>query len=179
MHDNVVAAFGGKTGPEVLEALAAQIYRPPLSALRDRLGELPAAARVPILIIDLDTEMHMQGIVGFLGNSSGHHLDDTIEALTAIGAQTTAATMRKIAAILARHGIMPGNQVPEACSIWLPSAEGGDTIRSEIKREAQRLYLYLPPPERENVFGMLEPFIEENRDGLLQVVRNCSETASK
>jgi hypothetical protein len=117
--------------------------------------------------------MHRQGIIGCLGNSSGHHLDDTIEALTAVGALTTAATMGKIAAILARYGIVPGNRVPEACSIWLPSAEGGDAIRCEIKSEAQRLYLYLPPPEREDIFGMLERYVERNAQALLHVVRGC------
>ena len=49
-------------------------------------------------------------------------------------------------------------------------------IRGEIEAQARRLYVYLPPPEREDIFGMLETFIETNRAGLLQAIRSCDGT---
>ena len=56
---------------EILEGLSVQIYEPPLSNLRDDLRSVPEVLRIPILIIDLDTEVAMQGMLGFLENSTG------------------------------------------------------------------------------------------------------------
>jgi hypothetical protein len=179
MHDDLVAAFEGKTASEIIEALGAHIYAPPLSALRSRLTELPAAMGVPMLVVDFDTEVHMQGIVGFLGNSTGRYLAETIEALRAIGASKTAGTLAEIRAILARPMIDPGNRAPDEYTLDRLWGAGGDAIRHKITTLAQQLYVYMPPHEREDIFGMLQRFLEDNKDGLLQVIRSCVEAAQK
>jgi len=61
--------------------------------------------RIPVLIIDFDTEVCMSGILGFLENSIGFYLADTIAALEAIGAHDTAATLCTIQRIMEEHGV--------------------------------------------------------------------------
>jgi hypothetical protein len=175
MNGDLIAAFENKTAFEILQELGRRIYRPPLSPLRDRLREMPAAFRVPMLVIDFDTEVHMQGIYGFLENSTGRYLDETIDALEAIGAQETPATMKRIRAILAPH-LDPAKRAVGNTHIAALWAEGGEVIGDAIEAQARRLYVYLPPQEREDIFAMLELFIEKNRAALLRVIRDCSGT---
>jgi hypothetical protein len=174
MNGDLAAVFEGKTAPEILDELGVRIYQPPLLDLRGRVRELPAAFRVPMLVIDFDTEVHMQGILGFLENSTGRYLKETVDALSAIGARRTAATMKGIEEILARHGVDAVTRSGGIEALW---AEGGEIVRDEIGAQADHLYVYLPPDQREDIFGMLERFVEENVDTLLQVIRNCGGTA--
>jgi hypothetical protein len=161
MDRDLVAAFANKTASEVLQALGGQLYRPPLSDLRDRLPELPAALRVPWLIIDFDTELLMNGILGFVGNRP-HALDGTIEALHAIGAQATATTLKGIRALATQGGL------------------DDDAVRNEVAARGYRqLYPYLPPEEREDIFGLLERFVADNMENLLRAIRSCAETGSR
>ena len=60
---------------EILEGLLVQVYQPPLSNLRDDLRSVPEELRIPLLVIDLDTEVAMQGMLGFLENSTGLYLE--------------------------------------------------------------------------------------------------------
>jgi hypothetical protein len=128
-----------------------------------------------MLVIDFDTEVHMQGLCGFLENSTGRFLDETIDALEAIGAQETAATMRRIRAILAPH-LDPTKRAAGDTRIAALWDEGGEIIMDEIESLARRLYVYLPPQEREDIFGLLEMFIEKNKAALLRVIRDSSGT---
>jgi hypothetical protein len=177
MNAALVAAFENKTASEILQELGIRIYQPPLSDLRSRLRGSPPPFHVPVLVIDLDTELAMQGILGFLQNSTGHYLDLTIEALDAIGARRTAATMARIHAVLARHDADPSRRPPGDTYIAALWANGGDAIRHEICAEASQLYLYQPHGKREDVFGMLERFIGENREALLRVICDCAYAA--
>jgi Domain of unknown function (DUF4375) len=83
------------------------IYEPPLSALRESIASCPESLRVFMLIADFDTEVSMNGIVGFLENSTGHYLQQTIEAFELIGAHETASTLRQVDELLRRYGIQP------------------------------------------------------------------------
>lgn len=48
---------------------------------------LPEILQDVLLIIELDTELSMNGILGFLENRSGRYLQETVEALQRIGAE--------------------------------------------------------------------------------------------
>ncbi|WP_251572207.1 hypothetical protein [Paenibacillus sp. MER TA 81-3] len=58
-----------------------------------------------ILIIDLDTELNMNGIVGFLENSSGLNLNNTIETLERIHALQDYELMSSIRHTLVKYGM--------------------------------------------------------------------------
>jgi hypothetical protein len=89
----------------ILDNLAIHLYEPPLSKLREDLRSVPEVIRIPVLIIDFDTEVCMNSILGFLENSTGFYLIDTIAAMEVIGAHGTAATLRTIQRIMAEHGV--------------------------------------------------------------------------
>jgi hypothetical protein len=93
------------TPDRMVGELAVLIYEPPLFALRTRLREVPEPLRVFILVIDFDTEVAGQGMLGFLENSTGRYLPETIDALGSIGAHVSAATLRRIEKIMTRHGV--------------------------------------------------------------------------
>ena len=81
---------------DLIEALSICIYEPPLSAVRSRLREVAEALRVPILILDFDTELNMNGMLGFLENSTGLYFTETIEAFEKVGATETVSILRAI-----------------------------------------------------------------------------------
>lgn len=91
----------------ILQDIASKIYELPLSAVRERRGypSLGSPLDIAILLIDCDTEIAMNGILGFLENSSGAHLDATIHALSAIGASREAAKLAAIQTIMREHGV--------------------------------------------------------------------------
>lgn len=68
-----------------LRELSVAVYEPPFSAARERLRELPAALRTVVLVVDFDTEVSMEGMLGFLENSPGRYLPETITAFETIG----------------------------------------------------------------------------------------------
>jgi hypothetical protein len=147
------------------------MYQPPLWELRrDRLPELPAALRIPMLIIAFDTELHMSGIHGFLEHSTGAYLSETIDALAAIGAHATAATMAGIRTVLTHHGVNLSDREGIQKFHW-DHWEESDALSADIDAAARDLYLYSRPPRGENVLGMVQQYIDANRDALLHAVR--------
>jgi hypothetical protein len=49
---------------KLVEALSIRIYEPPLCMARDRLRENAEPLRVPILVLDFDTEVCVNGMLG-------------------------------------------------------------------------------------------------------------------
>jgi hypothetical protein len=99
------ADYRSMSTDEILDGLAIQIYEQSLSKLREDLRSVPEVFRIPVLIIDFDTEVCMNGILGFLENSTGFYLADTIAAMETIGARGTGTTLRTIQRIMAEHGV--------------------------------------------------------------------------
>ncbi|MEC0208763.1 DUF4375 domain-containing protein [Paenibacillus ehimensis] len=62
--------------------------------------KLPALLRDIVLLIDFDTELNMNGILGFLENSTGKYFNETIEVLERIGAAHDANALKDIKRIL-------------------------------------------------------------------------------
>jgi hypothetical protein len=72
---------------KLLDELSVRIYAPPLSDYRDdgRISDTSNPLSVVMLLIDYETECSMNGITGFLGNSAGSRLSETIVAVRQIG----------------------------------------------------------------------------------------------
>jgi hypothetical protein len=58
-----------------------------------------------VFLADCDMEIMMNGMLGFLENSTGRHLHSTIEALRKIGAPIVAGQLQTIHDCMKRHGI--------------------------------------------------------------------------
>lgn len=92
---------------QLLSDLSVAIYEPPLAAMRET--EAIADPRDPIavlmLVIDLDTEVAMNGIHDFLGNGTGRHASETVRALVEIGADADASVLARVVDVAARAGM--------------------------------------------------------------------------
>ena len=172
--DDLIIALESKTGDDFLVELSTRVYQPPLSLLLEGPSEVPAALRIPMLVIKFNTELHMSSIHGFLENNTGYYLSETIEALEAIGAHTTARTMGNIRSILVRHGVDLSDRESIQKFHW-DYWEEADLLRAEIKAEADNLtYAHPRAYESEDVFGMLQRYVDANRGGLLLAIRSCA-----
>ena len=82
----------------LLSELSVKIYEPPLSEIRDsgRIADLSSAVSVLMLFIDFETEVMMNGIADFLGNSTGLYARQTVSALQIIGCPVQADALGRI-----------------------------------------------------------------------------------
>lgn len=91
----------------IIQKLAVEIYRSPLSKTRSEIDypNLANPLHLAILLIDFDGEIEMNGILGFLENSTGRYLKQTIEALNLIGAPKSAALLDSVQSCLTKFGV--------------------------------------------------------------------------
>ena len=92
---------------ELLDDLSVRIYEPPLANIRDdgRISDTSNPLSVIMLLIDYETECSMNGINGYLGNSSGRRLPETIDALRMIGCTDHAEILQNIKTTAATGGM--------------------------------------------------------------------------
>lgn len=83
---------------KLLDDLSVRIYEPPLSEYRDdgRICDTSNPLSVVLLLIDYEAECSINGISGFLGNSAGSRLLETIFAVRQIGCIDHANTLEQI-----------------------------------------------------------------------------------
>lgn len=115
-----------------LEELSVRIYEPPLSSVRERMRDLPTALRTVVLAIDFDTEVTMQGILGFLENSTGLFLSETITAFEEIGASETARGLSDICDFMIAEGISA-----ESCRRSRPRTARGSWQEAPLRRSSR------------------------------------------
>jgi hypothetical protein len=92
---------------DLLTQLSIKVYEPPLSELRDSgaIADLSRPISVVMLIIDFETEVAMNGIADFIGNSTGRHAAETVLALERVGCADEAALLERILAVASRAGM--------------------------------------------------------------------------
>lgn len=171
----------GLSGDDLLNALVSQIYDPPLASVRERLPEVAEALRVTILVSDFDIEVNMNGILGFLENSTGLYLAETIEAFEKIRAPATAAVLRDIEKTMRRHGVTPAmlrsdfaNVKPYEITSFQKLHGDLGSMPEEITADAQRLYVYDSCGDGEDVGSLLTEFVDLNRTALLAEVERIT-----
>jgi uncharacterized protein DUF4375 len=172
--------YRSMTAAEILDALYVQIYEPPFSELREDLRSVPDVLRIPILLIDLDTEVTMGGMIGFLENSTGLYFVDTIEALEKICAHRTADILRAVQKIMSDHGVtaellraqgFAGLQLYQITSFRETHGPELAQMADLIDREARKLYLY--DDAGEAVFDLLRVFLEPRKNELVAALEAC------
>jgi hypothetical protein len=122
---------------------------------------------VALLLADFDTELCMNGMLGFLENSTGAYLDQTIEALRMVGAEQSATTLNQIREAMHRYGVSHerlrsgfNNTAEFQISSFSQLHPGID----EFSREAGRLAESLPLDDtsQQSVFPLLEAYLEHH-----------------
>lgn len=89
----------------LLDDLSVRIYEAPLQERWEDRRRLPEVLRTVLLLIDLDTELHMNGVLGLVENSVGEFLPEMVVALELVGANKTSVALKSAQDIMAKHGI--------------------------------------------------------------------------
>ncbi|WP_440117841.1 DMP19 family protein [Paenibacillus sp. QZ-Y1] len=159
------------SGEEVVGSVAMDLYRAEFATIRESGPELPQVLRDTILIIDLDTELSMNGMTGFLENASGQYLGETIEAMERIGNEADAEILKKIERMLSESGVTNGqlrdnvNGLSEH-DITTSLQTHGEQIHEvlqQVELEAENLSMQ---SDNEESFDLLYQYVDTNKDRL-------------
>lgn len=167
------------SGEEIINEIALNLYNEENYHLieRDTFYKLPIVIRDIVLVINLDTELNMQGILGFLENSTGLFLNDTIETLQRIQAKEDYEILKSIKSILEQNNVSTqdlrnnvNNQIKYSIATFSEthSSKYNDMV-SEISEVADKLYLYNGD---RNLFDYLIKYVDTNKDNLVEGLNN-------
>lgn len=169
--------FSSLSTEELVQALSISLYEPPLNRLRETLASRPEVFRVLTLVLDFDTEVSMSGILGFLENSTGQWLSETIEAFDLISANETAGILRRVHQAMNRHGITPttlrsevnAGTLYDVVSFGELHGAKSQAMSREVMQIAGDLYVG-NPGSQEEPWRLLYEYVEPRRQQLLDVL---------
>src|SRR5262245_54809553 len=97
----------GMTGRDLLDEFAIKAYEPPLSNHRDsgRVADTSDPLSLIMLVVDLETEVSMNGIADFIGNRTGLYANETVVALKGIGCHAEADLLAEILRVAHEAGM--------------------------------------------------------------------------
>lgn len=165
------------SGEEVVGSIAMDLYRAEFATVRENGSELPQVLRDIILIIDLDTELSMNGMTGFLENVSGQYLGETIEAMVRIGNEADADILIKIEQMLFDHGVTPrqlsenvnGLSEHDITTSLQTHGEQIHEVLQQVEMEAGSLSMQ---SDNEESFDLLYQYVDTNKDHLKQEIEH-------
>ncbi|MHA7964357.1 DMP19 family protein [Paenibacillus sp. CAU 1782] len=142
------------TAEDIVNEVCRNLYEARGQEAMGHFRELPEVLQDIILLIELDTELSVNGITGFLENGTGRYLDETIDCLRRIGALED---YEALSAIKIKARLQP-NGVTEAASLH-------EHDLCDIVETAERLYLY----QGRDLFGdFLYRHVQCNRNNLMR-----------
>ncbi|WP_025675526.1 DMP19 family protein [Paenibacillus polymyxa] len=152
-HNNFSAA-------DLVEHIGSVIYGEEAGSIRDMIYEVPESVRTIILLIDFDTELTMNGILGFLENSTGKYLNETISALKLIKAEKDLSILEEIKELI--EGINFNGQIkiePYQVTTFEERHDLNERILERIKELADGLYVYSIDRD---IFDYLTGYLSDN-----------------
>jgi hypothetical protein len=160
----------------LIQTLCVEIYQPPLSKVRDEADypNLTNPLHLVILLLDCDTEIDMNGMLGFLENLTGRHLKQTIQALQLIGASKSAALLETVQACMNENGItwerlrsdLAGSAEYEISSFRQRHGEVIAAFTSEIGRLTGQFSLFNTHHSREDAYAALCGYMDSRANEL-------------
>ena len=170
---HLISRLPSMTGEELLNRIG-NPYEERYCSLRRQSfwPELSNPLHVTLLLVDFDTEVSMNSILGFLENSTGAYLDQTIDAFRLIGAEQIATTLIQIRELMRKHGV--SHQALRSdfdgaseCEITSFSRlhPGRDEFANEVTKCAKALYLY--DKSQSWPSSLLETYLTQHSDEML------------
>ena len=161
---------------EIIEHVYINLYEKDYYDIRENeiFNSLPVLIKDIILLIDFDTELNMNGILGFLENSTGLYLDDTIEVLERIGATEDYEILKNIKDIMLRYNVgtkrlrdnvNQGSQY-EITSFLKIHGQEYYSMAEEINIVAEGLYIN---HYERNIFDSLNDYIDLNKNNMIHI----------
>ena len=158
------------SGKDILNEIGLKAYEKPLSTIRD-LPEWPSLSNplhVAILLLDFDIEVSMNGLLGFLENSTGAYLDQTIEAFRMLGVTQTAETLCRVREAMSRHSVThqslrePHLHTTEYQITSLRELHGSalDDFADEVSRLGDSLYVH--DGSQDSPWPLVEVYLERH-----------------
>ena len=161
----------------LLGDLAVRLYSEPLLTLWADRRRWPEVIRTVALLIDVDTELNMNGLSALVENSIGGYLPEIITALDTIGAAEHARALRMMQDIMAKHGIthatMRGDferlEVHAITNFHDLHGDAASAMLRELESEVEpQLYLYRR--DGEQPFDLLEAYVALHHHELQNVI---------
>ncbi|MFD0616566.1 DUF4375 domain-containing protein [Paenibacillus sp. GCM10027629] len=160
---------------ELIGHIALNIYKNEFIEIRDQLDFIPEVLKNIILLIDFDTELNMNGIIGFLENSSGLYLNETIDVLRKTSCFRDMNIMVTINNMLLENAItieelrihVNSQVLYQISNSTEKHGEKFTDVLMEIENKAGELYLYR---NEENIFDNLIYYVETNKGALLEEI---------
>ncbi len=153
-----------------LQELSISIYEVPLSDVRNEADypNLSNPLHLAVLLIDCDTEIDMNGMLGFIENSTGQHLNRTAEALKLVGAPKSASLLESVRSCMDRHGVtwqrlrndFEGTAEYEITSFRELHGEGLDAFTEELDRLVGNFSLFNTLYSPENAYAALCSYLD-------------------
>jgi hypothetical protein len=150
----------------LLSELAVKIYEPPLSEIRESgaIADMSNPICVLMLLIDFDTQVCMNGIVNFIGNSTGLYAKETVSALEHIGCSEESRQLADILAVAAAAGITHEAIQADRSSVELYSVTTFPRLHGSKWHDAvadiESIHNRM---DMQNVFDKIEQFIAQHR----------------
>jgi len=157
-------------GQDILNDIGLKSYEKPLSSIRVNPGwpSLRNPLDLAVLLIDFDTEVNMNGLLGFLENPTGAYLDQTIEAFRILGASQTADTLCRVRELMEQQGVShqrlrePHRHTIEYQITSFSELHGSalDGFADDVSHLERSLYVH--DRSQEQPFTKLEGFVEQH-----------------
>jgi len=166
----------------LVQELAVRVYQQPLLGVRSETDypSLSNPLHLAVLLIDCDTEIEMNGMLGFLENMTGRHLPETIEALHLIGAPKCAALFCSIQACMTKFGVswqrlradFEGTTEFEITSFRKMHGDRLDSFATEVGELASGFSLFSARSSPEDAYSALCTYLDSRLDELRQEINN-------
>lgn len=150
----------------LIQELSIRIYSPPLTAHRDSglIGDTSLPLSILMLVLDFRTEVEMNGIDNFIGNSTGRYARETVEALRIIGCFQDAGTLEKILELADAAGMTHERVQADRAQLSTPTVSSWSEMHGEkwdaASAKIRELADSIPVGELDE---RLAPFVDQHR----------------
>ena len=159
---------------DIIDEIASNLYKKENFHIKkpNIINKIPLVIKDIILLIDFDIEVNMNSILGFLENSTGVFLNETIDALDRIGAYEDMKILKNIKDIMKKYNVsiydlrenVNNGILYEITSFIETHGDEYDEMADEISMEADKLYI---GDSDRNIFDNLEIYIEKHKKELV------------
>lgn len=157
------------TAEDIVNEVCRNLYEAQGQEAMEHLHELPELLQDIILLIELDTELSINGIIGFLENRTGRYLDETIDCLRRIGALEDYEALSAIKGQLQKIGIDTEGMRSSVNALQQNAITNAASLHEhdlcDIVETAEQLYLY---QDRDLFQHFLYHHVQSNRNSLLR-----------